>query len=37
MFQNGICAQYIVRHDVKLPLSTAALKKAVILQAKLLI
>lgn len=21
MFQNGICAQYIVRHDIKLPVS----------------
>lgn len=27
MFQNGICAQYIVRYDVKLPMSSAAFKK----------
>lgn len=29
MFQNGICAQYIVRHDVKLPAELSSVKKKV--------
>jgi hypothetical protein len=28
MFQNGICAQYIVRHDVKLPAELSSVKKS---------
>ncbi len=27
MFQNGICAQYIVRHDIKLPAELSSVKK----------
>lgn len=27
MFQNGICAQYIVRYDVKLPAELSSVKK----------